>query len=240
MRGRFCEQLFKVETALDDPKWLALRPKERAKLLEEHRNWNVEDIEWWDHIFEGVVNDMDEIGVSVDKRRIFFTGFWSQGDGACFEFQVTNFQKFLAAVDPVFAEVALKIDTSDLEFQGTHSSRGCNSGCINYSTQLVLNNPYMLEGGLGDETDEDNNANWLQRDAWNLMTHDGFIIDDCGDTFKQFMRGKMDELYKDLEAEHDYQTSDEQVVESLLANDMLDEYLEARKEKHRLRCRAFN
>ena len=40
------------------------------------------------------------------------------------------------------------------------------------------------------------------------------------------LRGHADQLYSDLEAEYEYLTSDEQVLESLIANGSLEEQLE--------------
>ena len=41
------------------------------------------DYEWWDFVFE----DATEIGklMGIDIDQIYFSGFASQGDGACFE-----------------------------------------------------------------------------------------------------------------------------------------------------------
>ena len=44
---------------------------------------NFFNYEWWDSVYE----DAKEIGkrIGVDISNIYFSGFWSQGDGACFE-----------------------------------------------------------------------------------------------------------------------------------------------------------
>ena len=53
------------------------------------------------------------------------------------------------------------------------------------------------------------------------------LVEQFTEAFKDHMR----ELYKNLEAEHDYQTSDEAVWESLEANDMTDELNQPEEEE---------
>ena len=40
------------------------------------------DYEWWDSAFEDAKKCAECLGIEVDN--IYFSGFWSQGDGACF------------------------------------------------------------------------------------------------------------------------------------------------------------
>ena len=41
------------------------------------------DYEWWGCTYEDAKKCADCIGIEIDK--IYFSGFWSQGDGACFK-----------------------------------------------------------------------------------------------------------------------------------------------------------
>ncbi len=41
------------------------------------------DYEWWDCVYEDATTLAALFGLDIDK--IYFSGFWSQGDGACFE-----------------------------------------------------------------------------------------------------------------------------------------------------------
>lgn len=53
---------------------------------EKARNWYIEnccDYEWYDFILEDWKEKLAEIGFT--NAKIYFTGFWSQGDGACFD-----------------------------------------------------------------------------------------------------------------------------------------------------------
>jgi hypothetical protein len=55
---------------------------------------------WYDPIIEAFIEDMDSIGLNIDTSSVQFSGFWSQGDGASFEFDARDcdnekFIKFL-------------------------------------------------------------------------------------------------------------------------------------------------
>lgn len=55
----------------------------KDELIEKYRYMNVDGgYDWWESIEEDLRSDMDAIGFTVDK--MYFSGFWSQGDGACF------------------------------------------------------------------------------------------------------------------------------------------------------------
>ena len=65
-------------------KWeeLSQSAKDRA------RDWYIEgmDYEWWEGVYEMAKEDGYELGFCIDK--INFSGFYSQGDGACWQGQV--------------------------------------------------------------------------------------------------------------------------------------------------------
>ena len=87
-------------------KWEALDKRRKEKLIDKHRDVNV-DYEWWDYTHENFKEQMKEIGVHVEK--IYFSGFYSQGDGACFDGRVADWPKFLeAAGKPELLEHAIE------------------------------------------------------------------------------------------------------------------------------------
>lgn len=54
--------------------------KERAR---EWYRQGALDYQWWDGVYDDFKRVAPLVGVTVDG--MYFTGFWSQGDGACFE-----------------------------------------------------------------------------------------------------------------------------------------------------------
>lgn len=59
-----------------------LSDEAKQSAIDNNRDINI-DYEWWDYIY----NDTIEIGkiLGIDITNIYFSGFSSQGDGACFE-----------------------------------------------------------------------------------------------------------------------------------------------------------
>jgi hypothetical protein len=55
----------------------------QQKAIEAHRYINVHH-QWWDFIYADFIAVCQTIGITVDSRKIFFRGFYSQGDGSGF------------------------------------------------------------------------------------------------------------------------------------------------------------
>ena len=176
------------------------------ELVERYRNNYLDDIDWWDNVEEVFKADMAEIGLRVD--RIYFSGFWSQGDGACFEGAVDHWGKVLHAMgittNPVMVEFLQENATAQLFHRGstTYHER---------SIQFDVYVPEPDEGWSG-YTDPLRAAAWVA-----LATYD---YDALADEFAEFCRDKMLDLYCALEAEYDHLTSDEAVWEFIIANDL--------------------
>lgn len=204
-------------TALEDPRWLALSEERRDALLEKHRNTNVEHVDWYDSVYEQFDEQMAEVGIYVNRRferiagatkdtgpAIYFSGFWSQGDGACFEGHVDDWHKFLIAVgEPNLAELYLKIP-ENLHLSWNHSGHYYHSNCTSFTSDLYVECP----------TDEDDDP--FMHGVWKTLFEDGMLFERHEDDFIAYVHGLMDELYKDLEKEYEYLTSDETVVEYIL------------------------
>ncbi|MFA6083444.1 hypothetical protein [Mucilaginibacter sp.] len=60
-----------------------LDEKAREKALAELSGINV-DFDWWDFIYDDVIAIAKTIGITINPKRIYFRGFYSQGDGSTF------------------------------------------------------------------------------------------------------------------------------------------------------------
>ena len=198
-----------MTTALEDPRWLALSRERQSKLLEEHRNVNVE-YDWWDCLIEDFAEQLAEIGITVDTHEvklmsgktrqdpsIYFSGFWCQGDGACFEGRVSDWPKFLATLG--------KEDWVFWAYECNWTASSVNSMGSNMSVSSELDAP---------ENPHDEEEDPLRFHAWNIINLPPSEADLA--TLEIEVESKFEELasklYNDLEAEYDYQTDDEQVV----------------------------
>lgn len=187
------------------------------ELLDKYRDVNVPD-DWWEYTWELEKADLLEIGFDAEDFR--FSGFWCQGDGASFTGRVVDMEKFWAA----FCK-----DTPDA-YTILRKSEDLFIGLVrNYHSDVhectVSDEVEADEWGL-DHGEEDELKAALY-EVWNQQLYRE--IKEFGDDFKTFMRDRMRALYRRLEEEYYYLTSDEQVAEWI--REFAAEELEAETEE---------
>lgn len=200
-------------------KFAELSDKAKNTAREAHRYHYVE-YEWWDGIYEDAVRMGSILGIEIsttpqrtgsgksyETTDIFFSGFSSQGDGACFTgYYAPRFdalEKLAAETDDEeLTRIATELFTIQLtrRLQGLDLVRADISQSGNYCHSYTMN--VALVFGDSDE----------------------FEFDEVGleVEINQLMRDFADWIYKNLETEHDYLTSDEYIDEAL-ADDLFDE-----------------
>lgn len=181
----------------------------KQELIEKHWDINV-DQEWWDCVYEDFKTDMKEKGIEI--VRIYFSGFSSQGDGACFEglVPVSQFGKFmdvhnLATKYPAARFFSKSFDLR-LDANKVHH-RYCHEGTIEVSLHEFMLNCY-----------EDSSPRWEVYDTMQTLFNAEFaqLELDCEEIFKGYMR----ELYRKLEKEYNYFTSKDAIWETIVANEL--------------------
>lgn len=198
-------------------KWNQLTEVNREQLLEKHRDCEVQ-WNWWDNVEEMFKEDMKAIGVYVEA--MYFSGFWCQGDGACFNGYVNDWVKFLTAVEkPELVEEAVGHDVS---FKWQSMGRYSHENTVVFETSgLWVDNPY-------DEEDDE-----VRHVMWNAINKEGGPIYAVSDDLVEFLKDKMRDLYRQLEEEHEHLTSDEVVTEYILEHEEedIDELLDEQREE---------
>ena len=199
-----------VETNVFQYDELDDRAKERAR--EWYSRHVFEDSCDWEFVYEDAAEVADILGIDLRQRRvqlmggghryepsIYFSGFWSQGDGACFEGTyryakgATKKIREYAPQDKELHRIADELQAVQrkhfyhLIASMNHTGHYCHSGCMSVEV----------------EHNEDR-----YRD-----------IGDAEDDIRQLMRDFADWIYDRLESEYDYQTSDEAVEEAIRANE---------------------
>lgn len=197
----------------------ALTARQQDEILDTHRDINIQH-DWWDCTESDFIEDMERIGIRVDD--MFFSGFYSQGDGACFEGRVTDWAKFLESVGHTCSALITLAD-SFWDFQVEHHGHYYHENCTSFSYDMASPDDYETEQLFVDScspytTDIQDAAYYAI-----LKTYD---YDKLYETFVESFKDHMRDLYKRLEVEHDHLTSDESVLESLDASDMLTEIID--------------
>ncbi len=166
------------------------------KAKEKARDWfkNGQDFDA-DYILEDSKEIGKLMGISIDK--IYYTGFASQGDGACFTGKYSHVKgavkkvKEYAPKDERLSDIALLLElSSPLTAVIEHKGRYYHSGCMDIFCDT------------GDDEKHEKEVELLE------------------DALKAFA----DWVYRSLEKEYYYQTSNEAIDENILANEY--EFLE--------------
>jgi hypothetical protein len=200
----------------------ALPARQRDEILDKHRHWNVDLIEWWDAVYDCFKRDMDAIGIDVD--RMYFSGFSSQGDGACFEGNVDDWPKFLESVGYTCpALTALAAESWRLSV--VHRGHYYHENCTHFSSDMVSPDDYS-ESEMDEFVYAHSPYKTDIQNAAFVAILKGYNFSSLEDEFEEAFKAHMRALYNQLEAEYDDLTSDESVLSSLDANDMLTEIID--------------
>jgi hypothetical protein len=182
---------------------LSFKAKEVAR--DEHRDVNVDHPHWFDST-EDTIKELGKLaGISIDG--VLFTGFSSQGDGACFEGTYAFKPDALEAVTKEMPqEKQLHAAVADIVAAQARASN-------RLSATVVHRGRYYHDGSADIEVDAD---------VTDVDPSDT-SIDDTDDTaateLKEALRAFMRWSYRLLEREHQWLTSDEAVVETIEANE---------------------
>ena len=186
--------VYTFEELSDDAKSVALdhmREKE----------YHVDDDYWYEHMFD----HFKEIGsiLGIEIKNIYFTGFWHQGDGACFEGSYSYQKGWRKKLEDLVPE---------------YEQRFSDVVDIAETLQEVQRRHFYKLSASVDKTYRSCHS----RSPTITVSHD-----DCGwwwdshnpvdeDEVKEALRSYMDWMYKSLQDEYEYRTSDECLTETAI------------------------
>lgn len=162
---------------------------------------------WWEGTYEQAVTAAAHLGITIDMKSkhtpaIYFSGFCSQGDGACFEGTYRYKKGWRAAILAEFGE--------------QHTGRKDLLDIGQSLMQAVAPQFYQVEAVVKHR------GHYSHSGCTTIdVTHTESMYRDIGDAeqgVKDALRNFMDWIYEQLEREYDWQRADEQVDESIRAN----------------------
>lgn len=170
--------------------------------------------DWWDSVFEDAVRMAALLGIEIDQHeriegrcgpKIYFSGFCSQGDGACFRGTYRPKPDAFAAVeaecnDETLIDLAKRLTALNVENALHHEVKLC----------------YVTVSTYGGYSHSNTMSATYEYDA-DVVEADSAFEDDLLACLREFA----DWIYEQLEAAFNYLTSDEVVRERLIA----DEYV---------------
>jgi hypothetical protein len=191
---------------------------------EKAREWYRRGLDGDNYFAESVIEDAatiaDLMGIDLRKRcvrlmgggtrqepAIYWSGFWSQGDGACFEgdWHACNVKPGAVAAHVGDSEQCREVKRIAGEFERLAAEFPCaefqaaHRGRYNHEHSVEFD--FSLDGG--DELTEAQPARADDAES------------DLAEAARDFMRW----IYRQLEQEYEYTRSDEQVDESIIANE---------------------
>ena len=176
---------------------------EKAK--EKARNWYRKATSNDDFWSELVIEDAKTVGklMGFDIDKVYYSGFWSQGSGACLEgaFRSSEFEaggiRAYAPKDMELQRIADGIEAIINQFYAIylkvkHSGHYSHGNCTDFTVSMTDNEDNEIDTKAAAEAEK------------NLIT---------------LSRDLMKWIYRNLEKEYEYQNADAQVDESILANE---------------------
>jgi hypothetical protein len=187
-----------------------LNDKAKEKARDWYRNGGFDDTFWSECTIEDAVQCSEYLGIEINERGekrkepcIFWSGFASQGDGACFQgsWSASKVQpgklaenapedKELHRIAAEFERVAKEFPHAS--FTVKHSGHYYHKGCTDFTVSILDDDSNEID------TPESNQA---EKDLIEVA------------------RDFMEWIYRQLEQQWDYVNSDEQVAETILANE---------------------
>ena len=166
----------------------------QKKVIEDYYNINVNH-EWYEYIYEDFISNNEYFEVD----NIYFSGFWSQGDGAMFEYSSIKqelIDEFIDSLELSPMRRRWLENNICVSGKGKHSGHYYHENCCSHSIYWEVDN--------GDLDWTSNFYQWLESFAEDF---EDFVVDKYKDICCN--------LYRDLEREYEHLTSEDVIVESL-------------------------
>lgn len=204
---------------------------EQKALIEEYRDCNVDYGDWWDSTYDDFIEVAKAFGIDTRAECIEFSGFWSQGDGASFVFSYVSAGDILRAGMKVEAEKPY----GDGPYEGYVAEFFALYQLIfDVFATTALTSPEGARIADNYNISAERTSYQYRHSVRVAVSHD--YDDDDANLFPELqlrlqgegtLRKELDEciwrianaLYRTLEAEYNYLTSDEAVWETITANE---------------------
>jgi len=189
---------------------------EKQKLIDDNRDININHgSDWWDFTYDTFREDMAAIGIRVDT--MYFSGFASQGDGACFEGVVDDWTLLLPAIG-YYNDLLIRTAAEFWSHKSVHSGPYHHEYSVRFDSEVF--NPHVEHVMWSHDANDHDGVPLLSAAARAVLGT--FDYDEIETELRDVFRDKMRDLYRRLEREYDWLTSDGVVWETLMANDMIN------------------
>ena len=175
-----------------------LSDEAKEKAIESCRQINVEDTDWHEFVYEGWYELLESYGFT--EADIYFSGFWSQGDGACFECKYIDLQQS-------FKEYTLE---SLLEGNKVKHAAALANYIDSYCSARIITVNYHYSHERTRRIESSVNCDLPRMNA---------AVENFFDWLEEKRLELCRKIYKSLEESYSYLTSDPTVIEAIEANE---------------------
>jgi len=177
----------------------------KEKAIENYRDINTDNDFWYDGTYETFKETMNDLGFDVEK--MYFSGFWSQGDGAMFEGEINCNIKYRLE------------EIKDKEMKSSRKNwdrvmKLIKDGFITFNGNFHHVGRYYHRKSYEDTLGYDFECDY----GLNLSNIED-VIDDMLNCIREIYEEHCMVLYRNLNEDYDYYTSDEAVSETIKEND---------------------
>jgi len=184
-------------------KFEELSEEAKEKAIEKFYDLNIYE-GWWDGVYEMYMDRDTETGFDIDK--IYFSGFWSQGDGAMFEGSPNK--DILNFITPGY---------NNQQYQKNWSRviKIIKNGDINIYGSFKHSGHYYHSKSYSDNLETEFTNDWHGKNYSNIKD----ICEDILYEIREHYEDICNKIYHSLEQEYEYYTSREAIEESIIANE---------------------
>ena len=176
-----------------------LSDKAKQRAIEKLYDINT-DYDWWDCTYDTIKTAGACLG--IDVQEIYFSGFWSQGDGACFTGEYQYRKNWRAALRTEFGGDSLP----ELERIGTWLQSAQRDAFYSLTAGITHTGRYYHEMSARIDVSDTRHRYGYTTEARES---------DISEALRDFMRWS----YRLLEREYDFLTSEEAIIEAIEANE---------------------
>ena len=184
-------------------KFEELSEEAKEKAIEKFYDLNIYE-GWWDGVYEMYMDRDTETGFDIDK--IYFSGFWSQGDGAMFEGSPN--EDILHFITPGYNNQQYQKDWSRV-------IKLIKNGDINIYGSFEQHGHYYHSKSYSDNLETEFTNDWHGKNYSNIKD----ICEDILYEIREHYEDICNKIYHSLEQEYEYYTSREAIEESIIANE---------------------
>lgn len=205
-------------------KFNELSENAKKTAIKKNRNWHVSDFYWYEHTLEEWKQLLNSIG--IENAEIEFSGFGSQGDGACIRSASFRHTKLAAFMSNMPEACGSWGDESESALQAVlvHKLGGISkiqgdSKLWEWISFFDVLDKFAFNLQTVQHHYSHENCHRLELEGYTGRDNVDNAIYDCADDLNELRRSICQAIYSDLREVYEYATSDSAVIEALVENE---------------------